>query len=70
MALFDAIPTVLAELVAYVVGKVTGRVFKLEPKGAQRIGEYIVLGLVASAGLIVTLAWGAEVGYAIYNNII
>jgi|GEM_PF-4658799 len=57
MALFDAITYAVAELTAYVAGKATGRVFKLQPKDAQRIGEYVVIGLIASAGLIVTLVY-------------
>ena len=57
MALFDAISYAVAELAAYVAGKATGRVFKLQPKDAQRIGEYIIIRLIASAGLIVTLVY-------------
>ena len=57
MALFDAIPTAVAELVGYVVSKVTGRVFKLNPKESQRLGEYVVLGLIAFGGLIITLVY-------------
>lgn len=53
----EAIPAAIAELVAYVAGKATGRAFKLEPKQAQRIGEYVVIALVVSAGLIVTLIY-------------
>jgi len=37
--------------------KATGRIFKLQQKDAQRIGEYVVVGLIASAGLIVTLVY-------------
>lgn len=55
MALFDAITYAVAEVTAYVAGKATGRMFKLHPKDAQTIGEYIVIGLIASAGLIGTL---------------
>ena len=57
MALFDAITYAVAELTAYVAGKATGRVFRVKPKDAQRIGEYIVIGLIASAGLIITLVY-------------
>ena len=57
MAFLDAIPGAVAEIVAYVAGKVTGRVFELEPKKAQRIGEYIVIGFICSAGLVITLAY-------------
>lgn len=57
MALFDAITYAVAELTAYVEGKATGRLLKIQPKNAQRIGEYIVIGLITSAGLIVTLVY-------------
>lgn len=57
MVLFDAIPSAVAELVAYVAGKVIGLVFKLQPKDAQRIGEYIVFRLIAFTGLVVTLIY-------------
>ena len=57
MAAFEAIPAAIAEFIAYLAGTATGRAFKLEPKQAQRIGEYLVIGLIALAGLIVTLVY-------------
>ena len=53
----DAIPAAIAEIVAYVVGKVTGRAFKLDPKRSQRIGEYIVIAVIIGAGVAVTLVY-------------
>ena len=53
----DAIPAAIAEIVAYVIGKVTGRAFKLELKRAQRIGEYIVMAVIIGAGVAVTLVY-------------
>ena len=55
--ILEAIPAALAEFMGYVIGKVTGRVFKLEEKQAQRIGEYIVLGIVFAVGMTVTLIY-------------
>ena len=52
----DAIPAANAEIVAYVIGKVTGRAFKLDPKRAQRIGEYIVMAVIIGVGVAVALA--------------
>lgn len=49
-----AIPAAVAEIVAYVIGKVTGRTFKLDPERAQRIGEYIVMAVIIGAGVAVT----------------
>ena len=55
--ILEAIPAALAEFMGYVIGKVTGRVFQLEEKQAQRIGEYIILGVVAVAGMAITLIY-------------
>ena len=55
--ILEALPAALAEFMGYVIGKVTGRVFKLEEKQAQRIGEYIVLGIVFAVGMTVTLIY-------------
>ena len=46
MAILDAIVYVVGEAIAYVVGAVTGRAFNIEPKKAQRIGEYFVMAIV------------------------
>jgi len=53
----DAIPAAIAEIVAYVIGKVTGRAFKLDPERAQRIGEYTVMAVIIGAGVAVTLVY-------------
>lgn len=47
----------LAEAAAFVLGKVIGRSFKLEPKRAERIGEWIILGVIAIAGITVTILY-------------
>ena len=53
----DAIPAAVAEIVAYVVGKITGRAFKMDPKRAQRIGEYIVMAVIIGVGVAVTVVY-------------
>ena len=55
--ILEAIPAALAEFMGYVIGNVTGRVFKLEEKQAKRIGEYIVLGIVVVVGMAITLIY-------------
>ena len=53
----DAITGTIAEVVAYVIGKITGRALKLDPKQAQRVGEYAVIAVVLGAGVLVTLIY-------------
>jgi len=55
--ILKAIPAAVAEVLGYVLGKVTGRVFKLEEKQAQRIGEYIIIGVIVVAGTAITLIY-------------
>ena len=57
MSLFEGVADAVAELIAYVAGKATGRIFKIESNRAQRIGEYLVIALVLSAVVIVTLVY-------------
>jgi hypothetical protein len=56
MAIEGIIPAAL-ELVAWAVGKVTGRTFKIDPKRAENIGSMIVLAVIAIAGIAVTLVY-------------
>lgn len=53
----DAITGTIAEVVAYVIGKITGRALKLDQKQAQRVGEYVVIAVVLGAGVLVTLIY-------------
>lgn len=55
--ILEAIPAAIAEILAFVLGKITGRTFKLEKRQAQRIGEYIVFALIAGTGLTITLIY-------------
>jgi hypothetical protein len=57
MSLFEGVANAVAELIAYVAGKATGRTLKIEPDRAQKIGEYMVIALVLSSVVIVTLVY-------------
>jgi hypothetical protein len=57
MSIFDATAYVIGETAAYVLGLVAGRTFNLEPKRAQRIGEYIVIGAIVGGAVIVTVIY-------------
>jgi hypothetical protein len=46
MSIFDATAYAIGQTAAYVLGRVAGRTFNLEPQWAQRIGEYIVIGAI------------------------
>ena len=54
---FEALPAAIGEATAFLLGKVLGRVYKLEPKRAERLGEWIVLGIIIVAGLALTLIY-------------
>ena len=55
MSVLDA--SAIGETVAYLAGRVVGRTFQLEPKKAQRIGEYIVISVIVGAAVFVTVAY-------------
>ncbi len=55
MSIFDATACAIGEAAAYLVGRIAGRTFRLEPKAAQRIGEYVVIGAIFAAGILVTV---------------
>ncbi len=57
MSIFDATAYAIGEAAAYLTGRVAGCTFHLEPKAAQRIGEYVVIGAIFSAGLLVTVIY-------------
>ena len=57
MSVLDASASAIGETVAYLAGRVVGRTFQLEPKKAQRIGEYIVIGVIVGAAVLVTVAY-------------
>lgn len=57
MSILDAAAYAIGETAAYLVGRVAGRTFHLEPKRAQRIGEYVVLGVILGAAVLVTVVY-------------
>ena len=57
MSILDATAYAIGETAAYVVGRIAGRTFHLEPKRAQRIGEYIVIGVIVGAAVLITVIY-------------
>ncbi|HWV17461.1 MAG TPA: hypothetical protein VNZ68_02690 [Rhodocyclaceae bacterium] len=57
MSLLEACTYAIGEAVAYAAGCVVGRVFRLEPKQAQHIGEYIMITVVFGAVVLITFAY-------------
>jgi hypothetical protein len=55
--MLESTPTFIAELLAWGVGRIVGRKFKLEPGRAHRIGEYIIIGFIAGAGLTLCIIY-------------
>lgn len=53
----DAIIYAIGEATAYVAGSIIGRTFRLEPKHAQRIGEIVVLVLLAAGIIALTVIY-------------
>lgn len=53
----ESIPAAVVEVAAYIVGKVLGRSFKINPDRAHRIGEWVIFGVIAVAGIIVTVVY-------------
>lgn len=57
MSLPDAITHAVGETAAWLVGRVVGRSFRLEPRFARQVGECALLAVVAVGALIVTLLY-------------
>lgn len=55
MNVLEAAAGAIGEVAAYVIGRIAGRSFHLEPKKAQAIGEYAVIGVIVGAAVLVTL---------------
>jgi hypothetical protein len=53
----ETLPSAVAEAAAFVLGKILRRSFKLEPQRAHRMGEWIIIGSLVTAGLIVTIIY-------------
>jgi fructose-specific phosphotransferase system IIC component len=57
MPLLEAVALFIGELAGYIAGLVVGRTFDLPPKKAQAIGEYLILGVIATAVVAVTIIY-------------
>ena len=53
----ETLPGAVAEAAAFVLGKILKSPFKLEPQRAHRMGEWIIIGSLVTAGLIVTIIY-------------
>lgn len=53
----EELPRAVAKAAAFVLGKILERSFKIEPDRAHRIGEWIIIGVIVTAGLTVTIIY-------------
>ena len=53
----EALPVMIAEAAAFVAGKILMRSIKIEPDSAHRMGEWIIMSVIATAGLAVTIIY-------------
>jgi hypothetical protein len=53
----EALPVMIAEAAAFVAGKILMRSIKIEPESAHRMGEWIIMSVIATAGLAVTIIY-------------
>jgi hypothetical protein len=54
MSILEAARAAVGELTALLAARVAGKVIDVSPQKAQRIGEYMVMGLILGAGILVT----------------
>ena len=57
MSILEAAATAIGEMAAYVVGRIAGKTFRLAPKTAQSVGEYVVFGVIVGAATLVTVIY-------------
>jgi hypothetical protein len=57
MNVLEAAVCAIGEIAAYVIGRIAGYSFHLEPKKAQTIGEYVVIGVIVGSAVFVTLVY-------------
>ena len=57
MNIFEPVALLIGEAAAYVVGRLAGRTFHLDPKRAKRIGENIVLFIIFVTLIFVTFIY-------------
>lgn len=53
----DAITYAIGEVTSYLAGLLIGRTFRLDPKRAQRIGELVLLVLLAGVLIALTVTY-------------
>ena len=53
----DAITWAIGEAAAYMAGLIVGRTFHIEPKRAQRIGEMVIVALLAGVLIAITVIY-------------
>ncbi|MGZ5030447.1 MAG: hypothetical protein ACXWAT_12410 [Methylobacter sp.] len=54
MGVFDTIVYVIGEATVYIMGRFIGHSLSIERKRAQRIGEFVVLGVFVMDVIIIT----------------
>lgn len=57
MSFLDAVTGAIGDIVACVVGRIAGRTFNLKRMNPHTLGEYVLLGILAGAAIVVTLIY-------------
>jgi hypothetical protein len=57
MPWLEAVALSIGELAGYLVGLMLCRTFDLPPKRAQAIGEYLILGVIATVAIVITIIY-------------
>ena len=55
--MIDLSAQVIADVAAFLLGKVLGRTFELDRDRAQRIGYYLIYGIIVFAAISVTFLY-------------
>jgi hypothetical protein len=51
----ESIACAIGEIASYIAGLIIGRSFNLEPRQAQKIGEYVIFFIII--GLLITITF-------------
>ncbi len=57
MSAGDAVSYAIGEAIMFIVSKVTGKTFNLEPNKAQRIGELVIFSVLIGAIVIIAFMY-------------
>lgn len=57
MSFLGAVTGAIGDIVAYVVGRIAGSTFNLKRMNPHTLGEYVLLGILAGAAIVVTLIY-------------